>query len=138
MVQQSLLRFDADRYRLLAWVVMPNHIHVLFQSMNGWTAAKIVASWKKFTGNKICDHRFRTGEGPRPPIWHREYWDRYIRNQDHLQQAINYIHSNPVKAGLVDSAEAWPWSSAFPGNANLRIGEQQNAIIKSGVPGTKP
>lgn len=138
MAQQSLLRFDADRYRLLAWVVMPNHIHVLFQPMNGWTVAKIVASWKKFTGNKICDHRLHTGEGPRPPIWHREYWDRYIRNQDHFQQAIEYIHLNPVKAGLAAAPEAWPWSSAFPGNANLRIGEQQNAIVENGVPGTKP
>ena len=138
MAQQSLLRFDAERYRLLAWVVMPNHIHVLFQPMNGWSVAKIVASWKKFTASKIYDHHQRTGEGPRPPIWHREYWDRYIRNQDHFQQAIDDIHLNPVKAGLVGSAEAWPWSSAFPGKANLRIGEQQNAIMENGVPGTKP
>jgi REP element-mobilizing transposase RayT len=138
MVQQSLLRFDAHRYRLLAWVVMPNHIHVLFQPMNGWTAAKIVASWKKFTANKICDHRFRTGEGPAPPVWHREYWDRYIRNQDHFQQAIDYIHANPVKAGIAATPEAWPWSSAFPGNANLRIGDPENAIMENGVPSKTP
>jgi REP element-mobilizing transposase RayT len=106
--------------------------------MNGWTAAKIVASWKKFTANKICDHRLRTGEGPRPPIWHREYWDRYIRNQDHLQQAIDYIHLNPVKAGIAATPEAWPWSSAFPGNANLRIGDPENAIMENGVPSKTP
>ena len=138
MTQQSLLRFDAHRYRLLAWVVMPNHIHVLFQPMNGWTVAKIVASWKKFTASKIYDHHQRTSEGSSSPIWHREYWDRYIRNQDHFQQAIDYIHLNPVKAGLSATPEAWPWSSAFPGNANLRIGDPQNAIMENGVPGTKP
>ncbi len=55
MVQQSLLTFDSQRYRLLAWVVMPNHVHVLFQPMNEWTVAKIVAAWKKFTARKICD-----------------------------------------------------------------------------------
>jgi hypothetical protein len=44
MVQVSLLTFDLQRYRLLAWVVMPNHVHVLFQPIGGWTVAKIVAS----------------------------------------------------------------------------------------------
>jgi hypothetical protein len=44
MVQESLLTFDAQRYRLLAWVVMPNHVHVLFQPIPHWTVAKIVAS----------------------------------------------------------------------------------------------
>lgn len=44
MVEGALLFFDAQRYRLLAWVVMPNHAHVLFQPMNGWALAKIVAS----------------------------------------------------------------------------------------------
>ncbi len=49
IVQRSLLTFDSARYRLLAWVIMPNHVHVLFQPINGWTVAKIVAAWKKFT-----------------------------------------------------------------------------------------
>ncbi len=138
MVQDSFLFFDGQRYRLLAWVVMPNHVHVLFQPMPGWTVAKIVASWKKFTARKICDHRrsanlpigpgekagnanLPIGSGPRDeeairengaPVWHREYWDRYMRNENHLAQAIEYIHQNPVKARLVNSPEEWLWSSA--------------------------
>jgi len=122
IVQGSLLSFDSQRYRLLAWVVMPNHVHALFQPMDGWTVAKIVASWKKFTARKICDDRRLSGDGPSAPIWHREYWDRYVRDQNHLQQAIDYIHLNPVMAGLVATAETWHWSSAHPGNANLPIG----------------
>jgi REP element-mobilizing transposase RayT len=142
MAQASLLSFDAQRYFLLAWVVMPNHVHALFQPINGWTVAKIVASWKKFTASNIYDHHQRTGEGPSSPIWHREYWDRYIRNAEHFAQAIDYIHQNPVKAGLVATPEQWPWSSA--GNANLGIGERRNAdanpkpaIVENGVP-SKP
>jgi len=46
------------------------------------------------------------------PVWHREYWDRFIRNERHFQQAVEYIHQNPVKAGLVERPEQWPWSSA--------------------------
>jgi REP element-mobilizing transposase RayT len=133
MVQESLLTFDSQRYRLLAWVVMPNHVHVLFQPMNGWTVAKIVASWKKFTAREICDDRRnkaganqeigvpgRAGAGA--PVWHREYWDRYIRDQKHFDQTVGYIHMNPVKAGLAARAESWRWSSAHSGNASLPIG----------------
>ncbi len=93
--------------------------------MGGWTVAKIVASWKKFTARRICDF-FKTGIaactspgnanlliGTSPtPIWHREYWDRFIRDDRHLRQAIDYIHMNPVKAGLVATPEEWPFSSA--------------------------
>ncbi len=145
MVQGSLLIFDSQRYKLLAWVVMPNHVHVLFQPIAGWTVAKIVASWKKFTARRICDERRDDGDKTDDPVWHREYWDRYIRDRGHFEQAVEYIHLNPVKAGLVAAAEEWRWSSAYSGNANLPIGgvEGQKEGIKSanreiGVPGLKP
>jgi REP element-mobilizing transposase RayT len=141
MVQDSLLSFDSQRYRLLAWVIMPNHVHILFQPLNGWEVAKIVASWKKFTARKIMEKRSANREigAPRKPaggshVWHREYWDRYIRDQRHFDQAIAYIHQNPVKANLAAAAESWPWSSAFPGNANLLIGGAKVAIQENGDP----
>ncbi len=142
MAQNSLLIFDGQRYSILAWVIMPNHIHVLFQPLQGWTVAKIVASWKKFTARKISDYRKTTPGNTSPgnanlpigAVWHREYWDRYIRNEQHLQNAIEYIHQNPVKAGLVARAEAWPWSSANPGFANLPIGSSKDANQEIGEP----
>lgn len=149
MAENSLLTFDGQRYRLLAWVIMPNHMHVLFQPQNAWTVAKIVASWKKYTGRKICDYR-RTNYGNanlpigEDSVWHREYWDRYMRDERHLQRTVEYIHQNPVKAGLVRQAEAWPWSSAGnanPGNANLPIGEVErtnNADQEIGDPNGNP
>ena len=116
MVQRSLLRFDSQRYCLLAWVVMPNHVHALFEPIEGWTVAKIVAGWKKFMARKICDDQRESGEAIGAPVWHREYWDRYIRDRRHLGQAVRYIHLNPVKAGLVVAAESWRWSSAYSGS----------------------
>ncbi len=113
MVQGSLLGFDSQRYRLFAWVVMPNHVHVLFQPMAGWTLAKIVASWKKFTARKICDEGRECGEENNGPVWHREYWDRFIRDRRHFEKAIEYIHLNPVRAGLVRTASEWRWGSAY-------------------------
>jgi putative transposase len=135
-VQESLLRFDSSRYRLLAWIVMPNHVHVLFEPINAWSVAKIVATWKKYTARRIFDLQREncissnncieqpaartSGKIDRAPTWHREYWDRYIRDEAHLQQTISYIHSNPVKAGLVRSAENWHWSSAHSENTTTR------------------
>ncbi len=112
VVQGSFLKFDAQRYRLLEWVGMPNHVHVLFEQMEEWTVAEIVASWKKFTARRICEERRHRGQSPITPVWHREYWDRFIRDQRHLRRAIEYIHMNPVKAGLAARPENWPWSSA--------------------------
>jgi hypothetical protein len=48
------------------------------------------------------------------PLWQEDYWDRYIRDEAHFGKAQRYIESNPVKAGLVPQAAAWPWSSANP------------------------
>jgi len=112
MIEHSLLSFDSRRYRLLEWVVMPNHIHVLFQPMDDWTVAKIVSSWKKFTARMICHSARLGGETAVIPVWHREYWDRYIRNQSPFDKAVDYIRSNPVKADLIRKPENWPWSSA--------------------------
>ena len=44
-------------------------------------------------------------------LWQREYWDRYIRDENHFIKAVEYIHQNPVKAGLVSKPEDWKWSS---------------------------
>ncbi|MHB8381756.1 MAG: REP-associated tyrosine transposase [Candidatus Binataceae bacterium] len=135
MVQGSLLAFDSQRYRMLAWVVMPNHVHALFQPMEGFSVATIVAAWKKFTARKICDARLDRRAGD--PVWHREYWDRYIRSQRHLEQAIEYIHLNPVKAGIAATAEEWRWGSAS--NANRGISAPENdANREIGVPGGAP
>jgi REP element-mobilizing transposase RayT len=113
LVQGSLLAFDSQRYRLFEWVVMPNHVHVLVQPMGEWTLASIVTSWKKFTARGIFDQLRRLGKEPGGPIWHREYWDRYIRDRGHFEKVVEYIHMNPVKAGLVREAEEWRWSSAY-------------------------
>jgi REP element-mobilizing transposase RayT len=124
LVQDALLYFDSVRYRLLAWVVMPNHVHVLFQPMEGWTMARIVASWKSFTGRRLSS---LLPESPRSNavhrVWHREYWDRFIRDERHFHTAREYIHNNPVKAGLVRRPEEWEWSSA-----RLEPGDPRGAV----------
>jgi REP element-mobilizing transposase RayT len=111
IVQDALLHFDGERYRMIAWVVMPNHVHALFQTINNWSMDAVVGSWKTFTANAI-GRIVRQPDAPVPRIWHPEFWDRYIRDGKHFDSALAYIHDNPVKAGLVARPDLWPWSSA--------------------------
>ncbi len=111
IVQDALLHFDGERYHLMAWVVMPNHVHALFQTLPGWATGTVVGSWKTFTSNAIGRLVGQAGESL-PQVWCPDYWDRYIRNDGHFVQALDYIHNNPVKAGLVRRPEDWRWSSA--------------------------
>jgi putative transposase len=106
-VQTALLYFDGQHYRLIAWCIMPNHVHVLIETWPGYPLDKVLHSWKSFTAlqaNRLLD---RTGE-----FWAREYYDRFIRDERHFAQTVAYIEQNPMKAGLVESAETWPFSSA--------------------------
>ncbi|MCX6538978.1 MAG: transposase [Acidobacteria bacterium] len=113
LVQDALLFFDGERYTLYAWVVMPNHVHALFQTTARWELARIVGSWKSFTGRRLAKFpEALAGPVASGPVWHRDYWDRFIRDEQHFHAVRRYIHDNPVKAGLVSRPEDWNWSSA--------------------------
>ena len=105
-MEDTLLHDDGSRCGLLAWVVMPNHVHVLVQ-IRTTPLAKLVQSWKTLTAKFANRHFGRTGEW-----WQADYHDRYVRDESHFQKAVRYIENNPVKAGLVREAKEWPWSSA--------------------------
>ena len=108
LVKVALIYFDNQRYRLHAWVIMPNHVHVLFGVFDNHPLAKVVQSWKGFTAreaNKILERKGK--------FWQRDYFDRFIRDEGHFYDALNYIHMNPVKACLVNKPEDWPYSSAY-------------------------
>jgi len=108
MVQDALKYFDGERYKLFAWTVMPNHVHVLVEQIVGFPLGRVVHTWKSFTAKKANKQLGRTGL-----FWEPDYFDRYIRDQAHFDAAVHYIHENPVKAGLVVRAADWRWSSAW-------------------------
>ena len=87
MVENALLRHDSERYRLLAWSIMPNHVHVLVELLPGYPLAKALHTWKSYTAHAANRMLGRSGA-----FWQIEYWDRYIRNETHLHNAISYIH----------------------------------------------
>jgi REP element-mobilizing transposase RayT len=121
VVENALLHFDRQRYRLLAWYVMPNHVHALIETTEGWPLDGVLHSWKSFTSHEANRILQRQGE-----IWQREYLDRYIRNAEHFEAALRYIEENPVKAGLARIMTDWPWSSA-----RFRVGRAAVPVASS-------
>ena len=107
VVQQALLRFDGDRYAVIAWCVMPNHVHALLETWGTFSLSHIVHSWKSFTAKQANLYLKRRGA-----FWAPEYFDRYMRDDEHLAITRYYIERNPVRAGLCGEASDWPFSSA--------------------------
>jgi putative DNA methylase len=114
-IEDAMLHFDGIRYRLLAWCVMPNHVHVIFEPLainqdkphETWSLASIVHSWKSWSAKLINSRMSRSGA-----VWQRDFFDRFIRDEEHFLRAVDYVHQNPVKAKLVKLPEDWRFSSA--------------------------
>ncbi|GAB6057676.1 hypothetical protein JCM31598_07930 [Desulfonatronum parangueonense] len=110
---------------MIAWVVMPNHVHALFQTLPEWSMNTVVGSWKTFTTNAI-GRIVRKSHKPLPRIWHPEFWDRFIRDQNHFAAALSYIHNNPVKARLQPAPKTGP--GAAPETQNLGTRDSAPAL----------
>lgn len=108
LVEKALYYFDGERYRLLSWVIMPNHIHLLMTPFAGHSLTEIMRSLKSYTAHEANKLLKRTGK-----FWFEDYFDRYIRNAEHYAAVVRYIENNPVKAGLCDSPEEWRYGSAW-------------------------
>ena len=147
LMVETLGRFDNERYRLHAWCVMPNHVHVLVTPLADHTLTSIVHSWKSYTANRANQVLGRRG-----PFWMQEYFDRAIRDEDHFTAAVEYIEHNPVGAGLCRTPGDWAWSSRTsldtsteaPLQASLSLGARassprmKNAGWKPALPGKAP
>ncbi len=108
LVEYSLLYSNGDRYRLHAWTIMPNHVHVLATPLGRHSLSEILQVWKSFTARKANEILARSGT-----FWAPEYFDRAIRDEAHYANAAAYIAMNPVKAGLCGRPEDWRFSSAW-------------------------
>ena len=97
-------------YHLAAWVIMPNHVHVLVRVEQ--PLERTVQAWKSISSKRLNCLLGRQGA-----CWQSDYWDRYIRDEEHFRAVKKYIEENPVAAGLVPAAGLWQWSSAYASNA---------------------
>ncbi len=108
MVQDALLYFDGTRYILHAWVIMPNHVHVLFSPRETHRLAEILHSWKSFTAKRANQILGRSGI-----FWQDDYFDRFMRNEADLNNTLTYMAYNPVMAGLSATPEQYPFAGGW-------------------------
>ncbi len=104
IVESTLHHFDLERYELLSYSVMPNHVHVVFTLGSPSTLDSVIKSWKGYTAHEANKALARSGT-----FWQQDYLDRTIRERDHLLSTVAYVEGNPISAGLHD----WPWVKTY-------------------------
>jgi putative transposase len=98
---------ERRHYRLHAYVIMPNHVHLLLDPLV--PVPRITGAIKGVSARAANSLLDRTGK----PFWQDESFDHWIRNEAEFTRIAHYIENNPVKAGLAASAQDWRWSSAW-------------------------
>ncbi len=132
LVANALYFFAGQRYDLLAFVVMPSHLHWVFQPIEDWVNQVVLNDPERTPREQIVHsvNRFTAREcnkllGVSGAFWQHEPYDHWIRDAEELERIILYIEGNPVKAGLVAAPELWPFSSA---------GDRKHTRTEIGVP----
>jgi len=112
---QSWHFWDTKKIDLLAYCIMPNHVHVVFRLFDNEEIKQdvylnqIMHSVKGFSAKKCNQVLGLSGE-----FWQHESYDRLVRNDTELKNIIHYILENPVKANLCKDQKDWKWSYQKP------------------------
>jgi putative transposase len=106
LVDGAIRFYHGKRYELRAWVVMPNHVHVLFK-VGDMPLGTIIGDLKEYTAREVNKLLGRRGK-----FWAHDSFDTFMRDSAHEMRTRRYIENNPVKAFLVREAKEWPWNSA--------------------------
>lgn len=106
LVDTAFQFYHRRYFDLRTWVIMPNHVHLLFR-VDVIPLGRIIKQLKQYTAREANKLLRRCGQ-----FWAEDAWDTYMRDAAHELKTRKYIENNPVKAGLVKTAKDWPWSSA--------------------------
>lgn len=113
-------------YKILGYVIMPDHLHLLIWPYGKATISDIMRDFKKFTAVRLIrqaeveqkqewlEQFQQAGEGTGRSdnkVWQDDYWDKLVFTEKFLRQKLNYTHRNPLRAGLVDDLDDYPYSS---------------------------
>jgi REP element-mobilizing transposase RayT len=100
---------DQGWCRLLGFVVMPDHYHLIIALGEVKTLDRLLSTINRFSAKQINDILGSSGA-----FWEEGYYDHQIRDRTDFDAILGYVHDNPVADGLVASAEEWPYSTANP------------------------
>jgi putative transposase len=88
---------------------MPEHVHLLLSEPAEETVAQAMQLLKTRVSIQARRENHRTASGS--PFWQTRYYDHNVRNNQAFSTQLRYIHRNPVKRGLCNTPQDWPWSS---------------------------
>jgi REP-associated tyrosine transposase len=109
LIATAIQFFAGQRYELHAWVVMPNHAHVVVLPMPSHSLSDILHSWKSFTSHEINKLLPRK----EVPFWQPESYEHLVRDDEDLHRCCHYVLMNPVNAKLCAHPSEWKWSSGY-------------------------
>jgi putative transposase len=120
LIVENIFHHAGQKFRLWAFVAMPNHVHLLLEPLtirknlgtelndDDFVAlSRTTHALKSYTAKRANSVLNRHGA-----FWQEESYDHWVRDEKEFSRVVLYIENNPVKAGLVDLAEKWLWSSA--------------------------
>jgi len=139
-----------NQYDLFAFVIMPNHVHLILRCLNDYTPADVVREFKKTTSNLIlrqyeaegnqaaldfCASAVKPGQKQQHAVWEDEYQAKNVFSPGFLRQKLDYTHNNPVQPHwhLVELAEDYVWSSArfylINGRALIPLSDARELLV---------
>lgn len=110
VVEALLFRARENHWRLYAYCLMPDHLHLALSPVSGkGSLPSLVQGFKSYTTRMV----WRSGY--QGALWQRSYFDHIARREEDLSVICQYILANPVRKGLVGDPAEWPWSGmAYP------------------------
>ena len=98
---------DRMKFALHGYVIMPDHVHLLLTPRHPHTISDVMRNFKSYTSREA-----RRLLGVAGPLWQSRFYDRAVRDEAQFRSALEYIHLNPVRAGLVEADGAYEFSSS--------------------------
>ena len=99
----------ADGWFVGRFVLMPDHVHLFARAAMD---AKPLADWMQ-TWKSLSSRRMAVILRTAPPVWQKDYFDRFLRSTDNYQAKWHYVEMNPVRKGLCSLPAEWPWQGAL-------------------------
>jgi REP element-mobilizing transposase RayT len=110
LVLDACLRFHGTKVHMFVTVIMPDHVHLIFRVIIDREARQILSLPEIMSGIKgASSHAINKALGRKGAVWQPEFFDHIVRSSESLDEKIRYLRFNPVRAGLVDRPEDYPW-----------------------------
>jgi REP element-mobilizing transposase RayT len=110
IVARAIHHYDDDRYETDVYCIMPNHVHLVLRPAHDdrghpYALSRIMHGIKSYSATKANESLGRKGT-----FWQDESYDHIVRDEKEWQRIVDYVLNNPVKAGLVEQWQDWPWT----------------------------